>query len=255
MSAPHSLFRWVSAAASDRGRVRVINEDAFLDRPDLGLWVVADGMGGHDAGDLASREVVQALATTPQPVFLGRAVFDLRRRLADADQRLRDEAVRRGNSVIGSTVAAMLALGGHCVLLWVGDSRVYRLRAGTLRRLSRDHSQVEELIDHGLLAREDAESHPAANIITRAVGAGSALEIDALIHRLRDGDRFLLCTDGLTKEMSEPEISAVLAQNPVKQAAHALVHHACLRGAKDNVTVVVVSFHGAYTAVKSDGFE
>lgn len=242
MSPSPARLRWTSAAATDPGRVRPVNEDAYLDRPDLGLWAVADGMGGHAAGDLASRLVAQALETVPPPVFLGRAAFELRRRLADANRQLRSEARRQGKHIIGSTVAVLIALGEHCVLLWAGDSRIYRLRRGVLRRLSHDHSQVEELVEQGLLAREAAERHPAANIVTRAVGADDELEVDAQIYPIGNGDRFLLCTDGLTREMPERAILPVLSRGTAKENAEMLVHDACERGATDNVTGVVVHF-------------
>jgi len=235
-------FGWTSAAATDKGHVRQVNEDAFLDRPDIGLWAVADGMGGHEAGDLASRLVVETLATTPPPRFLGRTVFDVRDRLAAVNRRLRAAAAEQGRGLIGSTVVAMVALGGRCVLLWAGDSRAYRLRGGRLERLSHDHSHVQELVDRGLLAREAAESHPAANIVTRAVGADETLDVDSQMHEIRDGDSYLLCTDGLTKEISEPRIRDILAQDSVPEAAAALVRQACTRGARDNVTAVVVRF-------------
>lgn len=234
--------RWTSAAATHRGQVRKVNEDAFLDRPDIGLWAVADGMGGHTAGNLASRMVVQALETASQQKFLGRAVANLGSCLVGANRRLREEAMRRGAGIIGSTVAALLAVRGHCVLMWVGDSRIYRLRQGMLRRLSRDHSQVQELVDRGLLAPGSAEAHPAANVITRAVGAGQSLEIDAQIYEIENEDRILLCSDGLTKELAEHEIAERLARIEVNELPLALLDEACARGARDNVTAVVIQF-------------
>jgi serine/threonine protein phosphatase PrpC len=234
--------RWTSAAATHRGQVRKVNEDAYLDRPDIGLWAVADGMGGHTAGNLASRMVVQELETASQQKFLGRAVANLGSSLVDANRQLCEEAIRRGAGIIGSTVAALLAIRGHCVLMWVGDSRIYRLRNGMLHRLSRDHSQVQELVDRGLLAPDSAEAHPAANVITRAVGAGQSLEIDAQIYEIKNEDRFLLCSDGLTKELTEHEIGEQLARIEVNELPQALLNQACERGARDNVTAVVVQF-------------
>lgn len=176
---------------------------------------------------------------------MGRAVADLRRRLDVVNQRLLTEAVRRGEGIIGSTVATLLAVGGHCVLLWAGDSRIYRLRDSKFRQLSRDHSHVRELIDQGLLARQDADRHPAANVITRAVGADADLLFDAQIQQLCGGDRFLLCPDGLTREVSEEEITGLLAQDDIDEAARSLVDRACDAGARDNVTVVIVAFSEA----------
>lgn len=234
--------QWISAAATHRGQVRKVNEDAYLDRPDIGLWAVADGMGGHTAGTLASRTVVQALETASQQQFLGRAVANLRSSLVAANLRLREEATRRGVGVIGSTVAALVAVGGHCVLMWAGDSRIYRLRRGMLHRLSRDHSHVQELVDQGRLAPDSADAHPAANVVTRAVGARQSLEIDAQICEIKNDDRFLLCSDGLTKELTEQEIADELARIDVDGLPQALVNQARERGGRDNVTVVVVQF-------------
>jgi protein phosphatase len=242
MSRLQPPVHWTSAGATDRGQVRQINEDAYLDGPEQGLWAVADGMGGHAAGDLASRSVIQALATAPQQRFLGRGVAILQACLADANRRLCAEARQRGVSIIGSTVAALYAIRAHCVLLWVGDSRIYRLRRGILYRLSHDHSQVQDLVDQGLLAPEAAETYPAANIITRAVGADDMLQVDAQICEVKNGDRFLLCSDGLTKELSEAEIAELMGRVAVDALPRVLIDEACRRGARDNVTVVAVQF-------------
>jgi len=237
-------FRWVSAAAADVGTVRSLNEDAYLDRPDIGLWVVADGMGGHDAGDLASRSVVESLAGIGRQANLGSYVDELRLRLLSVNRALREEAERRSESVIGSTVAALIAVGRHAVAVWAGDSRVYLFRGGTLRPLTHDHSQVEELIAKGSLTRDQAENHPATNVITRAVGGDDDLRLDAQIQEILDQDICLLCTDGLTKEVKEQEIAETLRDSDLRLAPQSLVGLACRRGGRDNVTVVAVQFHG-----------
>jgi len=239
MNHTNAQLRGISAGATHRGIVRKANEDAYLDRPDRGLWAVADGMGGHAAGDLASRLVVQALETVPQHRFLGRAVASLRDCLGDANRRLGVEARRRGERVIGSTLATLVAMGEQCVLLWVGDSRIYRLRNGTLHRLSHDHSRVQALVD---LSPDATEEHPAAHVITRALGAGERLEVDAQICALKSGDRFLLCTDGLTREIPEGDIAELAARIALNAVSQALIDAACQRGARDNATAVVVDF-------------
>jgi protein phosphatase len=226
------------------GKIRSLNEDAYLDRPDIGLWVVADGMGGHDAGDLASRSVVESLAGIGRQANLGSYVDELRLRLLSVNRALREEAERRSESVIGSTVAALIAVGRHAVAVWAGDSRVYLFRDGTLRPLTHDHSQVEELIAEGSLTRDQAENHPAANVITRAVGGDDDLRLDAQIQEILDQDICLLCTDGLTKEVKEQEIAETLRDSDPRLAPQLLVNLACRRGARDNVTVVAVRFHG-----------
>jgi protein phosphatase len=233
-------LRCVSAGATHVGKVRTLNEDAFLERPDIGLWAVADGMGGHDAGDLASRAIVEALAGVSRPENLGASVEELRYRLSRVNQALRVEARHRGEVVIGSTVAILLLVGHHAVTLWAGDSRVYLFRGGTLHRLTRDHSQVEELISSGSLSPEEAENHPAMNVITRAVGGADDLTLDAQIQEILDQDVCLLCTDGLLKEMKEEEIAEILGQGSPGLAAHSLVEVACARRGRDNVTAVTL---------------
>ena len=236
-------FQWVSAGISDVGKVRQINEDAYADRPEAGLWVVADGMGGHDAGDLASQAIVDSLKTLPACQRLSDFIDDVEDRLLKVNQQLIDEAANREQpTTIGSTVVALLAVQHHCACLWAGDSRAYRMRDGQMQAVSRDHSQVEELIEQGQLLREDAEAHPAANVITRAVGAAEELFIDVELKELRDGDRYLLCSDGLFKEVSEQEIAEYMQQGSCRDVCEQLVQLALERGSRDNVTVVAVDF-------------
>ena len=230
--------RLISRAATHPGAVRPRNEDAVLDRPEIGLWVVADGAGGHGAGDVASAAVVAALRAIPDGLSAAELLAQVRLRLAAVHQELQEEAARRGpGRILASTVVVMLARGEHFAMLWAGDSRGYLLRGGALSRITRDHSLVQELVDQGSLREEDAESHPQANVITRAVGAGAVLELDKVSGRIAPGDRFLLCTDGLFKTMSEPEIAAMLAAGA---DAAAIVAEAVGRGARDNVSAIAV---------------
>jgi protein phosphatase len=232
-------FTWSSAFRTDVGKVRQVNEDSCLNTPAKELWAVADGMGGHSVGDVASRMVVDALGVIPAAASLGAFVNDVRACLQKVNQQLRDEAIARGQEIIGCTVVVLLAHGRHCVYLWAGDSRIYLYRDGKLRQLSRDHSQIEELIARGLLAREDAENHPLAGVITRAVGADEALELDDRMLEVKDGDIFLLCSDGLSNEVSDTEMEKELAWGDCERAAENLVGKALTRGAPDNVTVVI----------------
>jgi serine/threonine protein phosphatase PrpC len=157
---------------------------------------------------------------------------------------LLDWAETAGSDLIGTTVVAVLALGEHCAIFWVGDSRVYRLREGELVQLTTDHSQVQAMIEQGLLAPELADGHPLSNVLLRAVGSDDSMEIDRRIERLRAGDRYLLCSDGLFRELDAPDIAAALAAAPPPEAARALVKAACERGGRDNVTVVTIEFGG-----------
>jgi protein phosphatase len=235
-----SQFRWTSSARSDAGRVREINEDACLDQPDPGRWAVADGMGGHAVGDLASRLVIDALTRLAAPRSMKTLMADARARLQAANRELRDEAARRQVQRIGSTVVVLLACDRFCGYLWAGDSRIYLYRAGQLRQLTRDHSQVEELKSLGVLTDEEARHHPAQHMITRAVGATDLLDLDDDAIEVADGDVFLLCSDGLSNELSDDEIVAVLTSAQRENVSEELVELALARGGRDNITAVVV---------------
>jgi serine/threonine-protein phosphatase Stp1 len=242
-AAPPAPLRWVSAAATHVGRVRKVNEDALLDRPQIGLWAVADGVGGASAGDRASSLIAENLGSivdpATAPAFLA-AVCD---RLRDTNDALRQEAAA-SNAIIASTVVALLFFRQHYACAWAGDSRLYRMRDGRFEQISRDHSEVQELVDSGVIDAAAARHHPHANIVTRAVGAADQLEIEVVHNQLFDGDVFLLCSDGLTKTLEDHEIAQRL-QQPIEQAVAALIDAALERGAPDNVTVVAVKVQSA----------
>jgi protein phosphatase len=241
-----SQFRWVSAARSDVGRVREHNEDACLQQPERACWAVADGMGGHAVGDLASGLIVDALSRLSASDTIARYLADARKRLITVNQRLRQEAARRQVSVIGSTVVALFACDSYCGYLWAGDSRLYLYRDGHLRQLTRDHSQIEELKALGLLTEEEAVNHPAQHVITRAVGATDQLEFDTNTLAVADGDMFLLCSDGLSNELSAREMQAALIAADCDAACEALIEAALARGGHDNITAVVVRAEDPY---------
>ncbi|MFZ1827215.1 MAG: PP2C family serine/threonine-protein phosphatase [Candidatus Competibacteraceae bacterium] len=249
MSKPH--FRWSSAGRSHVGMVRAINEDACLAMPELGLWAVADGMGGHEAGDIASQMIIETLQQTPLPLNWPDFLGSVREALYDVNRRLREESARRyQHRTIGSTVVVLLAHESQCACLWVGDSRIYRLRNAHLEQLTRDHSHVQELVDQGLIAPEEAQRHPLANVITRAVGSADDLQIAEVMHPLQAGDLFLLCSDGLNKAVPDEEIARLLehSNHNCQEAVKAFIHLALMRDANDNVTTVVVT-------IDSDPFE
>ena len=234
-----SEFRWTSAALTDVGLVRSRNEDSFLAQPARGVWAVADGMGGHAFGDVASRMVVEAIDALPAPDNMAQFVAAARARIVSANQQLRDEAAARRVPVMGSTVVALLACGHEAACLWAGDSRIYLYRNGRLQQLTRDHSQAEEFRARGVAPWLDVP--PAiSNMITRAVGAAEELEVDALTLAVRDGDMLLLCSDGLSNPVDEHGIAGALAGGDCAQAAQSLVAQALANGGRDNITVVVV---------------
>lgn len=245
-----SSFKFLSVARSHAGCVREVNEDAFLNTPRQGLWAVADGMGGHDAGAAASQLVVEALAgvTSTHSAYAFRD--GVTQRLHAANASLMEKSLSGLAGMSGSTIVALLAHRGHFACLWAGDSRAYLYRRGALRRLTRDHSVVQEMIDNGALTPERARGHPKANVITRAVGAHETLDVDGEFGVLRAGDRFLLCSDGLSSIVSEREIAERMMRAPLEAAAESLIERALARGAPDNVTVVLVSAEAAQGAVQ-----
>ena len=234
-------FAFASASVSEVGFVRKLNEDASLDRPDLGLWVVADGMGGHDCGDYASRLIVDLLAEIPPPSSAGSLLSEARQRVERANAMLRAKAAERGHgSIIASTVVVLMVYGEHFACLWAGDSRLYRLRGGEMLQVTHDHSHVQELVDIGVLSETEADSHPQSNVVTRAVGADDVLELDKKHDRLQADDIFLLCSDGLTGVVPDESIADVLRREDIDTAVQILVDTALERGSRDNITVVAV---------------
>ena len=236
-----AAIRWKSNAATHVGKVRQINEDSFLDKEALHLWVIADGMGGHHAGDVASQAIVQCLDEMTPRKRLSTYIDEIEDRLISVNQKLRRLAAEhQDNRTIGSTVVSMVALDNYFALLWAGDSRAYRARNGSIAQLTRDHSQVEELVERGVILREEAESHPASNVITRAVGATDQLYVDVDIDKAEPGDTFLLCSDGLYKHLSEDEIAGILRKEDLAEVCQSLIDLTLERGATDNVTLVVI---------------
>ena len=238
-------LRWSSASLTDAGAVRKINQDACLDRPEAGLWVVADGVGGHNEGEIASHLIVDSLSQTGEHARLSEFVDEVEDRLHEVHRILVNRASGSANMIIGSTVAALLVHGQHGVCLWAGDSRIYRYRDGALVQITRDHSHVEELIEGGTLQPEDADKHPYGNVITRAVGAGEELFLEAELLTVHHADRYLICSDGLYKEVNEAEIAGYMRYGDCVTICRTLVALALERGANDNVTVVVVNFNAA----------
>jgi serine/threonine protein phosphatase PrpC len=225
---------YISAGLTDVGRLRASNQDAFVELNELGVWAVADGMGGYRDGDVASRMVCEGLQRLSAEGSLESAVNLVRQRMNDVNRRLYQASVRPVDPIVsGSTVAIMLVRGVECAVLWAGDSRVYRWRKGTLTQLTTDHTWAAELN----LPHVDEEANHA---ITRAVGGESVLTLDVRRDRVQPGDRYLLCSDGLTRELSAAQISAALAVKDVKTAARTLIDATLQAGARDNVTVVIV---------------
>jgi len=232
---------WRCGERTDVGAVRQVNEDALLRRPDIGLWAVADGMGGHEVGDVASRMIVEALAQVSDSERLSDFVDDVEQSLLDVNRQILDYAdLMFDKATMGSTLVSLVIRGRVGVCLWTGDSRLYRLRNHQLTQLSRDHSHVQELIEMGAITPEEAVKHPHANVITRAIGVEEPGFIDINVFNAQIGDTFLLCSDGLYNTMDDAEITHLLGGRDPQRVSEALVQLSLERGAPDNVSVVVV---------------
>ena len=239
------------AAGSNVGRRRAANEDSFVAKPPI--FAVADGMGGHSAGDVASAAVVTRLAELATTPFLDPLEID------HALQRATDDITLEGETEfgIGTTVtgAALTMHEGEAyfAIFNIGDSRVYLFEHNELSQITVDHSVVQELVDAGQLTRDEAEHHPDSNIITRAVGFGVAPSVDIWLVPARPGLRLLVCSDGLTKEVSDERLRLHLAAGltPVETGG-ALIDAALAAGGRDNITTIIVDVH---EAVASDGLE
>ena len=226
---------------TDVGLKRKINEDAILVRTERGLWAVADGMGGHEAGEVASASVTEALLNLPIVYHLDElveaSIEALRQVNHDLIKLARSDHTPR---TIGSTVVGLGIRGGEYRCFWAGDSRAYRLRGDSIKQLSRDHSLVQELVAAGMLDPAEAEGHPDSNVITRAVGVSENLRIDTVGGNAEPGDIFLLGSDGLTRLVEEEELLDQLTMSPLDVAADTLLEMVLSRGAPDNVSFVVV---------------
>ena len=222
------------------GLRRKVNEDSILVRTDRGLWAVADGMGGHDKGDVASAMVTEALLRLPIVYGLDDMVESAIGALNGVNRELIALAAsEQSQRMIGSTVVGLAIAGEQFRCFWAGDSRAYRIRDREIVRLSRDHSLVQDLVDAGMLTPQEAEGHPNANVITRAVGVGDDMKIDTVSGDARPGDQFLLASDGLTRLVDDSELLAELTSKRPGEAADALVQTVLSRGAPDNIAIII----------------
>jgi serine/threonine protein phosphatase PrpC len=230
-------FRFETATATHTGRVREVNEDSIFASAKRGIWLVADGMGGHRDGGIASSMVTEAAATF---------AHEGNRRLAFLEQmnHVNAKLLQRSNgshdSVVGTTVNALIVEGTHFSCLWAGDSRCYLVRNGKLVQISQDHTEVQELVNSGVISKEEAKTWPRRNVITRAVGVHSRLDLDQVEGEVLAGDSFVLCSDGLTGHVSDAEILSHVIWSSPQAACDKLLELALERGGKDNISIIIL---------------
>ncbi|TQV76421.1 serine/threonine-protein phosphatase [Aliikangiella marina] len=233
--------KWESAADTNVGMVRQANEDSILSRPEVNLWAVADGMGGHAVGDVASRMIKEVLERVSCEGALDKVVDEIEDALLTVNQQiLQYSQTVLDNKVIGSTVVAMIIVGKVGICFWVGDSRLYRYRKGVLEQLTRDHSRVEELVQQGVLKPEEAQNHAESNVITRAVGVDDDFVVDVQAFDVQVKDTFLLCSDGLYNMLTNEEIALHLTEPFLEDRVRHLIENALDNGAPDNVSAIVI---------------
>lgn len=228
-------------ASTHKGLVRDHNEDGWFAAEDRGLWVVADGMGGHERGEWASAVVIGELSRLELVGDFAAGCTEIADALHRANAVIHTEGTARG-SQMGTTAVALFVRERRFAVLWVGDSRAYLLRGGQMVQLSRDHTQVQEMVDRGLLTVEEAEGHPMGHVLARAVGVIERIEVDVIQDEVDPGDTFLLCSDGLSGPVENATISRLLSGPSPENLVHELVNEALDQGGPDNVTTVVVRF-------------
>ena len=238
----HYLFQ--SHAITHTGNVRSRNEDAILSMPEHNLWVVADGMGGHNAGDFASQCIVSYLSTFTIQDSLAQCVDLIEQKVMDANldiqKHARDTKIDK-TQTSGSTVVGLFIWNNIGIVFWAGDSRLYRFNH-VLQRLSEDHSYVEELVRLGQISPDSAEDHPAANVVLNAIGIRKELLLDLDYFVINDNDVFILCSDGLYKDIKEQDLIQIITNNlnTMEQLTNTLLTHALNAGGTDNTSIICV---------------
>ncbi len=237
-------FTMTYSGMTHTGLVRDRNEDSFTCVPEQNLWIVADGMGGHEAGDFASQTIVEQAEKFAQQNTLADSILLLEENLLHSNSIIQEKSKKIGKKfIIGSTVTCLYVWGNMAFVLWAGDSRVYLFRNQSLQRLTEDHSFVEELVRMGKLEQHQAEAHPASNVVLNAIGIDADLVIDMEYYEIEDGDLFIVCSDGLYKDLSEDYINQILVQNQDKNLEdlnQLLIDASLAAGGNDNTTVVLV---------------
>jgi serine/threonine protein phosphatase PrpC len=236
-------FQVSSHGVTDVGHVRSKNEDSILVNENENIWIIADGMGGHHAGDFASQTITNNLSLFKQHASLDDSILLLEENILNSNSVIRKKSLTLGrNATIGSTVVCVYIWNNFLFTFWAGDSRLYRFRNAGLGRLTEDHSYVEELVRMGKIEAGDAEAHPAANVVLKAVGIDDNLRLDFEYFELQDGDIYIICSDGLYKDLDEDEIGPIIESNPEDMTAlsQALLASSLNAGGTDNTSIITM---------------
>ncbi len=235
-----AFFEFEIASRTDHGRVRKFNEDSIFTSATLGVWLVADGMGGHNDGNVASTMIADAMHAIGEKCSQGDLDESFRQQVQAVNARLLNISNGDAALLVGSTVVALLIKGQTFSCIWAGDSRCYLVRGGTIAQVSHDHTEVQELVDRGAITLSEAKTWPRRNVITRAVGADYDLQLDSVSGSVGHDDCFVLCSDGLTGHVSDQEILANVGWSKSQDACDRLINLALERGGRDNVSVIVI---------------
>lgn len=235
------MLQFASTEVTHAGSVREVNEDSVLSKKESGLWVVADGMGGYEAGDVASKMLVDALDEITLGDSIVSNIENIEQTVLDVNQKIIEHSnlVFEGR-VFGSTVVLVYLYENLGFVFWAGDSRLYRLRDNVLNKITRDHSQLQEMLDSNLLLPEEIENYPDHNIITRAVGAEETLMLDFLVFNIKEDDKFLLCSDGLYNSVNDNQVQLILNNGSIHLNSKQLIETALENGASDNVSFILI---------------
>ena len=239
----HANFQIQSHGLTHTGYVRTRNEDSILMLEDENMWIVADGMGGHHAGDFASQTITKNGSLFKQQPSLPDSILLLEENILNSNSIIRKKSQKLGkNATIGSTVVCTYVWQDQLFIFWAGDSRLYRYRDDKLQRVTEDHSYVEELVRMGKIEARDAESHPAANVVLKAVGIDDRLCMDMDVVRIQNNDIFIVCSDGLYKDLEEERISPLVAASldDVKGMTQSLLEASLEAGGTDNTSIIVL---------------
>jgi serine/threonine-protein phosphatase Stp1 len=236
-------FKISSNGVTDTGHVRTKNEDSILVNVDENVWIVADGMGGHHAGDFASQTITNNLSLFKQHDSLDDSILLLEENILNSNSIIRKKSFKLGrNATIGSTVVCVYIWNNLLFAFWAGDSRLYRFRDSKLERLTEDHSYVEELVRMGKIEAADAEDHPAANVVLKAVGIDDNLSLDFEYYEILADDIYIMCSDGLYKDLAETRITPIIESNleDMTGLSEALLASSLDAGGTDNTSIITM---------------